>query len=531
MKLKHLSGPTWELEFGTNAKYLEEFRKIPGLRVLVEAGKVQGWADAVQAAVQAARLDEWIMAPVEEMVPDKRLRKYQNDGVDFLVHRCRLFGGALLADDMGLGKTVQAMTAASHLLVGDDRTIVISPRAACETWREELSKWGFKDAVVLGPPSNTKYRAEWDRSSDARIVVVSFSLAEKAMEIAFDYHQPTLMIVDEAHRVKGRPDRKKNTNKTAQTLEYIRGMVRYAILLSATPQDDRTRDYYQLLKIAGLKFGSQWDFDKRYCGAVPGEHGGLINTGQTNADELKARLHFFKIERRKADVAKDLPPLTRQIRWVDPTGPAIKAYQKYKMGIGRDSLAKALDACLTGKMDEAIEIAKEARRFLLFTKTRSHANQLATLLATEHDTPCVCITGEKDAATRQKLINLAREKKIGIVATLESAAESLNMQNIASVGIMHGIDWRYRVHWQGEGRLHRIGTQDPVVWYYLAMKDSADSDVIRVLLNKLDQARNISGGKDIRSMRDALGDNIDGAGAEKLELDLLKQIYEQTKRQ
>jgi len=536
MKTKHLGGNQWELSPLT-ASQVAKVKGIPGLRVV--DSRAFGWLDAVEAAAMATGNTQVVVGPLTNDVSlnlkiNKKLRDYQRDGVKFLYSVLSTYRGAILADDMGLGKTVQALTVAANLLKEDQRMVVVSPAAARETWREELEKWGFKGAVVLGPPSNSKYREEWNRAAEARIVVTSFHLLEKAMEIAFDYELPAGLIIDEAHRIKGRPNKRKGTNKIALELESVSSQVSWRLLLTATPADDRPRDLYEILRIAGLKFGTQWDFDRRYCqdkDANPNVsfYGGWSNKGVSNAEELRNRLRHFMLSRRKADVAKELPPITRQIRWVDPTPEAMKSFQKFQLGLSKYALADALEACLKGKVEEAINLAVEAKRFLLFTKMRSHAREISQLLASEYNTPNVCITGDLDTAVRQKNINLARAKGWGIVATLDSASESLNLQNVASVGIMHAIDYRPRVHLQGEGRIHRLGSVDPVIWYYVAMKQSADEVVVKKIVEKMDQLYSVTGNKNLKGIRESLGDVVDGPEAEKAEQEVLKSIYDSFK--
>lgn len=527
MKLTHLNGIHWSIA-GLKRDTVTKLLDIPGLKPNATFDGVQGWIDSIHAATTVLGID-----PPNKLKSIGKtrefnagpLRDYQIEGVCFLANTLDAFSGALLSDDMGLGKTLQALMTAKQVLTEEDRLLVIANRSACETWREELEKWGFKDSVVLGPPSNSKYRADWDRSPTAKYVVTSPALIEKCMEIAFSYQQPEMAIIDEIHRWKSRPNRRRGTNRTAQEIEGVCNIVNKVLGLSGTPWEDRPRDAYQVLRMIRAKFGSGYEFDMRYCDGKRGLHNEVINKGISNAEELRTRLSYFMIRREKREVAKELPPITRQVRWVDPTPEAVKALARFRLGVSRGALDDALQASLRGKAEEAMDLAEELKQFLLFTKLRSHARQMAQELATERNTPCVCITGDVDAKIRQKLVREAEMKGWGIVATLDAASEALNMQFL-SHGIMHAIDYRPRLHLQGEARIHRIGSKLPVNWTYLAMKDSADSMVLTTLLQKMDQLSAITpGSKTMKEARAELGDRVDGKAAEKAEQEVLNAIY------
>lgn len=502
---------------------LDEAALIPGLRVLPE-GKLRGAVDALAAA--AALTSKKYPPPsfplLEGVKWRKELRDYQRAGISFLVRCLNEHGGAILADDMGLGKTLQTIEAIRTL--SPRKTLIVCPAAARETWRDELEKWGVKGAVVLSASQTKAAKEDWKRAADARLVVCSYDhrMIARAFEAAFEHELPEMLVLDEAHRIRGRE------SKRSKELKDSANMARWKLAITATPQYNRPRDFYQLLHtLFGYRFGSQYDFDRRYCGWESRRDGGSgLNTGATNTDELKLRLSFYMLRREKADVAKELPPLTRQVRWVDGTTEATKLYQSVQMGLSSRTIQRALESTLVGKMEEAYQLAEEARRFLLVTWLRAHARQMQRELE-NRGVPCVCITGDMSTESRAAALKLARSKGWGVVGTLDSMAESLNLQGLASVGIMHAIDYLPLKMAQAEGRLHRLGQTDPVLWYYLAMRDSIDVQIVSKVVNKLDQWRAIMGKKSNRALRDALGDHVDGAGAEQAEAELLRRLYEE----
>jgi superfamily II DNA or RNA helicase len=415
--------------------------------------------------------------------------------------------------------TLQTLTATRAIKQG--RVLILCPAAALETWRDELTKWGFTPSVVLTSSASKSAKRQWDEAPKAEYVVTSYDhrMVERCIEKAFPHDSPDVLILDEAHRLRGRDSRR------SKMLETVRPLCRAVIAMTATPQFNRPKDLYQLLRILyGHRFGGKWDFDMRYCGARPGKFGGLEypKKGSFNADELKLRLTYYLLRREKHEVAHELPPMTIQVRWVDATKEARSVFLQSQMGIGKKSLHDALMATLKGKMEEAIALAVETRRFILATWTREHARQFYNLLNQEHETPCVLIGGDMPVEKRAESIRDAKAKGWGIVATTDSISESLNLQGVASVGILHALDYvPLKLH-QLFSRLHRLGQQDPVHWYLLAMRETVDQIIIATQVNKLQQFQDIMGSKGIRNMKHVLADE---AAIQRAEKEALQEIY------
>lgn len=509
------------------AEQIEKVADIPGLKHQGLGDWVHGNADAISAARLLLSMKPLHVTPdaLQWGKQHKVFRDYQRYGVEFIVSRLRKYGGALLADEMGLGKTLQSIEVMRR--IADGRTLVCCPAAARETWRSEVEKWGVKGAVVLSPSTSKASKQAWENADRAHVVICSYhhGVLDRAIGAAFKKDVPQLIILDEAHRLRGR------FSLRSQMLKVVAPLATYRLALTATPSFDRPRDLWNILHILlPYTFGSRWDFDTRYCNGRINSFGGMDNTGGSNTDELRHRLTFYMLRREKADVAKELPALQRQVRWVDPTPEAKRALAAAMLGIGKASLHNALVATLKGKMQEAVDLAIEAKRFLLVTWLREHAAQLSRML-TEAGTPNLLILGDMPTEKRQRVINEAQAKGVGIVATLDSVSESLNMQGVASTGISHSLDWSPMKEAQKEARLHRLGQMSNVMWYYVAMRESADEVIIRTVTEKLDQWSSIigrrTGNSEVRKLRHTLGESIDSPEALKLEKEALKAIYKE----
>lgn len=449
---------------------------IPGLRVSRGVGR--GSIDAVAAAAHAMSREVSVPMYVPLIASGlDSLRPYQREGVARIVEILKQNGGAILADDMGLGKTRQAITVA-RLLVGGGRVIVLCPASVRETWRKEVG--GSSALAILGPPSSPHYKSDWDIAPHASIIVTSYELADRAFDAAFPNTAPTIMILDEAHMLRGRDA------KRAKKALNIARLTPYRLALTGTPMWDRPRDLYKLLDLlhGSQTWGTWHSFDSRYCAGKFDQWGGWDNRGLTNADELRLRLSYYMVRRTKAEVAAELPKFVRQTLWIEPVPKAVQAFQAAMVRRAPGDTYQALRATLEGKMDACIELAAQAGKFLLLTWLKEHARHMHERLPNS-----LLITGDIPHQERQARIDAARRDGLGIVATIDSVGTGVDgLQHVASVGITHAIDFVPIKLMQAEARLDRIGQANPITWYYVAMRETMDQMVVEQVVEKLKQS-------------------------------------------
>ncbi len=529
----HIKGADWGLTVNQEAPEVfcalasaqSNTLNLPGLRYNHYSNRVEGMLDAVAAA---SRLLGTSLPPylkpqtLHTFRAALGLRPYQLQGAQQLRGILNYCSSAILADEMGLGKSRQAIVTA---LSFNPRCVVIAcPASVRETWREELLACGEKDCDIAVAGPLPAYRMDWwiplglgpikgSLVSRAKWVITSYDLLAKAHSVLAQV--PDFLIIDEGQLLRGRD------SVRSKAVQELAAVTTYRLLLSGTPAWDRPRDFYRLLNILfGRKFGSSYDFDVRYCGGTPGAHGGLDNTRVSNPEELKLRLSYYMVRREKAEVSAELPTLQRQVLWCDPDATAVRAYQTAILRKQPGDYAAALRATAEAKMPEALRLAAEAKRFLLFTHLKEHAKKLHHALCTS-GTDCVLITGEVPIQKRNQLAAQAAAKGIGIVATLDSLSVGVNLQRVASIGIMHTLDFVPMKMLQGEKRLDRIGQESQVLWYYLACRDTMDAPIAKEIVSKLDALKSIlgtSGG--VEAMRDAL------AQTEGVDANALRSAYD-----
>jgi SWI/SNF-related matrix-associated actin-dependent regulator 1 of chromatin subfamily A len=492
--------------------------EIPGVKFDGMNSRFTGTIDGIAAVAKILGSPELPPKAVLSQIDielKKDLRDYQKGGVITLLGRLKQYGGAILADDVGLGKTRQTIETAENL---GGRTMVVCPAFVRETWRDEIQKWNAGTVAVLGPGTSKQTKKEWEDAKEAWWIITSYELADRAYDAGFTKGVPTLLVMDEAHCLRGR------FTQRNKRLTDIAAMARYRLALTGTPMWSRPRDFYALLAILlGRTFGSRGQFDLRYCGAHINQWGGWENKGATNTDELKLRLSYYMLRRTREDVLKELPSLTRQVVWVPPSKEAEQAFHHAIVSKTAGAVPAALQACLEAKIDAALDYAEQAKKFILFTYLKTHAHQMAKMLMEQRETPCVCITGDMTHAARKAAVTQAQSQGWGIVATIDSLWQGVNLQGVANIGIMHTLDYVPVKMVQAEGRIHRMGQKLPVTWVYLACKDSMDALVIRTIVDKMDQLRQVMGADNGQELRNSLNADVNGGGDEKA---ALRQIFD-----
>lgn len=388
------------------------------------------------------------------------------------------------------GKSRQAIMLAK--LRGSKRVVIVTPGRARYTWVEELEKAGETNYALMLPKGAKGWKAQRVKVVDARWVITSYDLLPEVCKPCGDdgprAPYPSKLIIDECHEVKTR-----EAKRSQAVLAFAR-MVPYRLLVSATPAWNVPGDWWFLLELAFPgRFGRKHDFEARYCGGEMkpkfSKAGKPVGTfwnaeGVSHADELRERLGFYLVRREKRDVAQELPPMTDVPVWLDADPHATAALRAWGMKVPGCSFYDALLATLEAKLMPCVELAHSAKRFLLFTWQKAHAGVMSNKL-NEEGTPNVLIHGNLSDDQRRNAIALARSKGIGIVATIDSAGQSLNLQGVASQGIMHYQDPVPFKMMQARSRLHRLGITEPITWNHPMLKDSADEVVWRRSTSKL----------------------------------------------
>jgi SWI/SNF-related matrix-associated actin-dependent regulator 1 of chromatin subfamily A len=483
-----------------------QFKAMPGIKWVRDTSAPNGrgfWRgprdtiEIVAATLEAARVAKvrGSTAPVavsgEMPHRDERLREYQWAGVQWLAWQLAQSGAALLADEMGLGKTPQAIVAAQGCV------LVVCPAVVVPHWQAEVARWAA-------------HPAEWAATSWDSLKSLAGSAVPKAAKRAAELAQLRraaalcdTVVLDELHYAS---NPQSDRSKALRELFALRDDRPRIIGLTGTPMVTRPRDlWHPLDTLWPGRFGSWWDFTRRYCnghrepirradGSIltddNGERTSWNADGISNAEELRTRLASCMLRRTKAQVGAELPPRTRTIHEVTLPQSARRdlhaASKALDFGASRSAVASLLGHSETYKIDAAEALARDVMasggRVLLLTTRRESARELGERLGAPS------VTGEDSALERRGLIADAP----CAAATLYSVETGINLTGFDTI-IFVGLDWVPSRILQGEARIHRIGQDKPCTIFYLVAKGPVDEVIRERVIERLENFAAVTG--------------------------------------
>ncbi len=441
------------------------------------------------------------------------LRPYQKTGVAFLMHT----GNALLCDDLGLGKSVQAIIAAEST----PRTkaiLVVCPNSLKLQWRDEIRKWSGRDVDL--PVTVIEAKKRWQQTIEyadtGGWIIVNYQLFRMDPWFVNAYLWDWV-ILDEAHAIK---NRKTKTFLAAKKLNFRR-----IALLTGTPMGNHPGEIWSLLNLVRPKeYPSYWRFFEMYVDYAEDFFGHREITGAKNVHLLRRDLATRMLQRKKEEVAKDLPEKTNQTIYVEMPTVQERMYLQMLhemialLESGEELTAFFVIAQLTrlrqivattatidkpdfsGKLDAAEEIIENTdQKIVVFCVYRATVTSLCDRLD-RTGIKNVRILGGMTIENREeakKSLNNGDARVL--VCTIRSGGVGLNLQG-ASIGIFISKEWNPMEQRQAEGRLDRIGqtrnvhiisllcagTIDERVEGLLAKKQKMTDDVLKeALLSEL----------------------------------------------
>jgi superfamily II DNA or RNA helicase len=416
------------------------------------------------------------------------LRPYQQRGLDWLVF-CRDAGlGCVLADDMGLGKTIQALAAIRG------RTLVVSPTSVLFNWLAEATK--FRPDLRVSTYRGARRTLE----TGADIVLTSYPLLRNDTEVLAGVTWDTV-ILDESQTIKN-PD-----SQVARAAYRLKA--RWRLTLSGTPIENRLDELWSQLHFTnpGL-LGGRTDFQDRW--AEP------VSLGDAAAAaRLRERIRPFVLRRMKSEVARDLPPRTDALMYVELDEAERITYDAIRAATQSEIVAllqagggvmAALEALLrlrqaachpallplavrggaapqqsskTERLLEALEdVVADGHRALVFSQWTGLLD-----LIEPHLTAAGIGFTRLDGTTVDRA---------GVVATFQDEAGPpvmlLSLKaggtglNLTAADHVFLIDpwWNPAVEDQAADRAHRIGQDKPVMVYRMVARDTVEERILEL---------------------------------------------------
>jgi TATA-binding protein-associated factor len=264
------------------------------------------------------------------------LRKYQQEGVNWMGFLNKYNMHGILCDDMGLGKTLQTIcVVASDNVLRQQRfaesensefeplpSLVVCPSTLVGHWQNEFRKFCGDSVVVVayqGSPSEKRQqRVEFERVNTAQtrsercvVLVTSYETVRSEIEM-FSSLVWNYCVLDEGHIIK-------NANtRTSQAVKRVRA--NHRLILSGTPIQNNVLEMWSLFDFLMPGYlGNEKQFNENFSKPIIASKDAKASSlaqesGMLALERLHRQVLPFVLRRVKEDVLDDLPPKIIQDR-------------------------------------------------------------------------------------------------------------------------------------------------------------------------------------------------------------------------
>lgn len=422
--------------------------------------------------------------------------------------------------EMGVGKTYYALRVAQHIFNFDrkGRVLILCPLSLVSTWTDEMEKHlsvPYKAFPIVG---TKKKKAEileaWKMAGTGNLIFglvtwdTAKSLAKELEGVRIDY-----VIGDETGFIKNHA-----AQRTKSAIE-IADRAEYCVALNGTPYVSDVRDLWSQMRFLSEKYAgsSFWRFVNRYVEFDRSPWRRPIGLRPEMKAELKRLLDVIGMTVKKEDVLKDLPPKSYQVRWVEAEGEqrkalekamnefefAIKAFKKgaknrteemvaiknamaratrvqqITMGWTKNDAGQVIRFQENPKLDVILELAEECQeqKIVLFSRFVEDLEIMCEGLAKIGRTPVIYHGGLSVKEQENAKLAFTHGKADFFISQVQKGGFGLNLQMAHTSGFLTNW-WSYGVRQQAEGRLHRKGQKNAVLYVDVMMKNSVDEKIV-----------------------------------------------------
>ncbi|GJR66889.1 TATA-binding protein-associated factor BTAF1, partial [Tanacetum coccineum] len=299
-------------------------------------------AEFLEQLVDNSHIDDY-KVPTELKVT---LRRYQQEGINWLAFLKRFNLHGILCDDMGLGKTLQSSAiVASDIVerrasnnVEESTSLIICPSTLVGHWVYEIEK--FIDASVIttlqyvgSSQDRATLRSQFQKYN---VIITSYDVIRKDVdhmkELFWNY-----CILDEGHIIKN--------SKSKITCAVKQLKAQHRLILSGTPIQNNVLELWSLFDFLMPGFlGTERQFQATYgkplvaardskCSAKDAEAGVLA------MEALHKQVMPFLLRRTKDEVLTDLPEKIIQDRYCDLSPVQLKLYEQFSGSHVKDEIS------------------------------------------------------------------------------------------------------------------------------------------------------------------------------------------------
>jgi SNF2 family DNA or RNA helicase len=452
------------------------------------------------------------------------LRSYQLEGFRWLCFLQQNGFGGCLADDMGLGKTLQAIAlllrskekgldldagpgkqetavAGGQLSMFEasphkHTSLIVVPASLLHNWVRECGR--FAPALkILTHVGNQRNREISNFSYYDLVISTYHTVRQDSLQLSgFLFHY---IILDESQMIKNPASKLYNAIVTLQS--------DHKVVLTGTPIENSLTDLWSQINFVnpGL-LGTLSFFKRSFVQAIEKKK------DEAREEKLKDLINPFILRRTKDEVARELPPLYEQVRYVNMTESQFRLYEEEKsqvrnailenfeeVGVERSSilLLQALTRLRqianhpdmveeyegeeSGKFAEVFRniesVIAEGHKVLLFSSFVKHLDLFRTRLE-EDKIDYAYLTGSRNQRQREEAIRKFQTKSTCSVFLISLKAGGVGL-NLTAADYVFILDpwWNPAAELQALSRAHRIGQEHSVFVYRFISKDTIEEKI------------------------------------------------------
>jgi len=426
------------------------------------------------------------------------LTDYQKRGLVFAAQR----PGTLFFWPGGAGKTAGAA------LWLQGRTVVVTRAPTKWQWKSELQRLTtLKVTTLSGQTADSLALVGWD------VVVLNWEILPHWRDVLCAW-APESVVWDEIHRAKNwkrtekilieRADGELETRyqplgNVSSSAAALARACRRRLGLSATPIRDRLSDLWSQLDILEPDcWGSNWDFVHRYCGARPGDYGGIDTSGRSNVPELKARLQMVIHTVKREELERSLPPKRRQIAYLEAEDQCVPA-RGFKGALKR-AAKNGPSAIFEVKLEEASSRKREwvvatvcaalesNQKVVIFSGRKADCDRLGKEVTKKTKLDDIRVAhGDHSTAEREEVRVWYKDHPgpCCLIGTHDAWGEAVDGLQHTDLALFSMLPWTPGQIIQSEARFSRKGQTRPVLIMYVVAAGTADERVSDLLQGKL----------------------------------------------
>ena len=448
------------------------------------------------------------------------LRFYQKEAVEDVI-----YGKKLISLPLGSGKTLVAL---AYLSIFDfPKTLIIAPNSLLKQWQSEaLKHFNLQSVILEGSP--TQRNTILQSLQPPYILILNYEkVILKDVKEFLQSNHFNLLILDEAHKIKN------HKTKTYKALRQVKADNK--ILLTATPLINSPMDVFNIVNFAHPDYFNYKNFTQTYLvfdEIYNPRYGEYIRipVGVKNLEQLHEELKPIMVFKTKQEILKDLPPKTEVIYEVEPTQYQQELHSYYYFlpkqqdwDVSNQKDFYNMLACIT-----MMRLVVDSTKLLEFSNSElaiqpQHIHHPKIKLLKEEILPFLegkTIIFTEFAKMADILYNELKDYQpfilkggMDINATLQKFKESSSKLLISTDVINFGVNLQfiqnlihYDLPWspaklqQREGRIHRIGQDNPVTIIKIITKNTIEEKIHYTLQSKLKQFKDaVAGGMEIDS--------------------------------